>query len=141
MPQYWKITTESEWKFFQEHRSALLLRGKDVRVQFVDKTRTPAQNNSLWKYCEMLAEKFNDSGYERIITSKVLSKAVEVPWCKDSVKEDIWNPVMFAVTGATSSRDLGTADVDKVYRVIHRHLASNMGISVAFPSKDTNFET
>jgi hypothetical protein len=141
MPQYWSIDTKEQKQFFDEHVAILKLGGKKVRVQFMDEGRTPLQNNSLWKYCEMLAEKFNDSGYERIITSKVLSKAVEVPWSKVSVKEDIWNPVMFAVTGATSSRDLGTADVDKVYRVIHRHLASNMGISVAFPSKDTNFET
>jgi hypothetical protein len=141
MPQYWKITTESEWKFFQEHRSALLLRGKDVRVQFVEDGRTPAQNNSLHKYCAMLAAAFNDAGYSRIITSEILSHPIEVDWSQVSVKEEVWNPVMFAVTGKSSSRDLKTNEVSKVYDVINRHLSSHKGITVPFPSKDTNFET
>ena len=101
-----------------------------------EKRRTLTQNACIHKWCAMLAERFNAAGYERHITSKVLSKPVELPWTMDSVKEEVWHTVQLAMTQKESSRDLSTKEVSAICEVIHRHLASNFGLEVEWPHND-----
>ena len=100
------------------------------------KARTLTQNACIHKYCRMLAERFNAAGYERVISSPVLKKDVEVPWGMESVKEAIWRPVQLAMTGHESTKDLTTKEVSAIYEVIHRHLASKFGLEIEWPSND-----
>ena len=102
-----------------------------------EKHRTLTQNAAIHLYCERLAQRLNAAGFERIISSEVLSKPVECPWSKESVKESIWLPVMLAVTGHGSTRDLNTKEVGEIYEIIHRHLAQNFGIECEFPHRES----
>ena len=95
--------------------------------------RTPTQNNAIHLYCDLLAEAFNDAGLD---IKHVLSKPIDLPWSKPSVKELIWRQVQQAVCDVESTTQLDTAQVGEIYEIINRHTAQTFGISVMFPNKE-----
>jgi hypothetical protein len=99
-----------------------------------DKSRTLKQNNSIHKYCAMVAEELNRQGIDM---KALLKPEIEIPATPELVKTHIWKPVQNIMLDIESTTDLSTTDVDAVYQVISRHLAENHGISVAFPSHFT----
>lgn len=92
--------------------------------------RTNKQNNAMQKYCELLAEAFNDAGMDM---RAVLREDVDIPWGKDTVREHIWRPIMQAKTQKKSTTLLTREEVTQIYEIINRHTASKFGISVEFP--------
>ena len=97
-----------------------------------EEQRTIQQNKALHKYCEILADTFNDAGYDM---KYVLSfKVLDVPWNKDLVKEALWKEVQKAVLGTDSTTQLSTTDIDKVYNVLNRFISEKFGIYVEWPS-------
>jgi hypothetical protein len=117
----------------------MILAGKKCVVEFIGGAggRTPTQNNCLHQYCDELATALNEAGYERMVSSPVLREAIEVPWCKDTVKSDLWHTVQLASTGKASSTDLTTVECSTIYEIIHRHLAQTKGITVPWPTYET----
>ena len=99
------------------------------------RVRTPTQNNCIHKYCDMLAKDLNDAGYERVITSPVLSQPLTVPWCKENVKSDIWHTVQLAYCKVTSSADLTTTQCSQIYEIIARRMAEAFGVTTAWPTR------
>ena len=95
--------------------------------------RTSQQNRALHKYFTMLADALNDAGLEQ---HHVLSKPIELPWNEFAAKENLWRGVQLQQTGKYSTKDLDSDEVDKIYRIIDRHLAQTFGVSVPFPSED-----
>jgi len=94
--------------------------------------RTLSQNSAMWLYFELLAETLNATGWEM---KKVLAaKAVDVPWSKESIKSVLWVPVQEAMLNKESTTELSTVDVDRVYRVLDRHITELTGVSISFPS-------
>lgn len=98
------------------------------------KPRTIQQNKALHKYCTMLAEALNDAGYE--MKAVLAVKQVDVPWDGPKVKEVLWRPIQEAMTGKHSTTELDRMEPSQVYEVLNRHIASNFGVSVPFPSED-----
>jgi hypothetical protein len=94
------------------------------------KQRTNRQNNALQKYCELLADAFNDAGMDM---RAVLREDVDIPWGKDTVREHIWRPIMQAKTQKESTTQLTREEVTQIYETINRHTATKFGISVEFP--------
>jgi hypothetical protein len=96
--------------------------------------RTENQNNAIHLYCERLAEALNDAGYE---IKKVMEvKTADVPWTKESVKELLWRPLQEAAVDKHSTKALEKMDVDRVYSILDRHISSNFGVHIEFPSKE-----
>ena len=117
-------------RLFDEH--------KYVTCTFkIGKPRTGLQNNSLHKYCDMLAKALNDAGHEMVITSTILKSEIHVPWSGESVKEHIWKPVQLVLTGHKSTTAPTTKEYMMIYETITRHLTSEFGILVEWPSKET----
>lgn len=102
------------------------------------KPRTIKQNSSMWKFCQQIAERCNDAGYEMQTTSPVLSKTIETPWTDRSVMDNIWMPVQRAMypNKSESSSELDTYEVSPVAETVIRFLGEKYKIHVAFPSKD-----
>ena len=100
----------------------------------VGKKRTRQQNKSLHKYCRMIAEKLNDSGFFMTLTSDFFKRAIEVPFTEDAVKQSIWRPVQKAMFQTTSTKELDTKQVGEIADVISLHLAEKFQMSVSFPS-------
>lgn len=95
------------------------------------KKRTLKQNNSLWKYFEMLGDALNDAGLDQ---KKVIT--VDIPWNKNSVHEWLWKPVQKAQLLKESTTELTTAEVDKVYETVNRLMAEKFDLHVPFPSDE-----
>jgi len=96
--------------------------------------RTEQQNKALHKYFAMVAKEMTDAGYSDLM--HFMSKPVEVPITQDNFKEMIWKKVQKAMLGRESTTELETPEVDQVYQVISRHLATSFNITTPFPSED-----
>ena len=96
--------------------------------------RTDQQNKSIHLFCDLLAEALNDAGHT--LNDKVVIKA-DIDFTKENVKEQIWKPVQQAMyPDKTSTTQLTTGEVSKVYEQINRFIAERAGVSVPFPSED-----
>lgn len=97
-------------------------------------TRTSQQNRAMHQYFTMLASALNDAGqYMNVFPWK---DGAEVSWDAESVKSKLWRPLQEAVTGKDSTTKLDTAEVDKIYQYLSRHLAEKCGVSVEFPHRE-----
>lgn len=96
--------------------------------------RTLLQNRSIHKYCGLLAERFNASGYDMI---HVLSKKkTAVNWTMDSVKEVLWRSIQLAMfPDKPSTTQLEKKEVNQVYEQLSRHLATHFNIDQSFPNR------
>ena len=94
---------------------------------------TMNQHNSIFKYCDMLADALNDAGFDM---EKIFDDSFSIPWTKTSVKELLWNTVQDAMFGTTSVKHLERENVTKVYDVINRKISQKTGIFVPFPNRE-----
>ena len=66
----------------------------------------------------------------------VLKPTVEIPWDTDTVKNHLWRPIQKAMLEKDSTTELTTAEVNKIYEVLDRHLLTKFQINMPFPSAD-----
>ena len=98
------------------------------------KQRTESQNKALHLYFTQLAEMLNDAGLDM---RKVLKPSISIPWTPQTIKENLWKPVMEFQLQKSSTTEMTTKDIDEVYDVINRHLGEQFGISIEFPSQES----
>lgn len=96
--------------------------------------RTIAQNRSLHLYFTLLSDELNTAGLDQ---RKVLKPSIQIPWTPESTKEMLWRPIQEAMFKKESTRELTSAEIDKVYDVLNRHLGETTGVYVGFPSEET----
>ena len=96
----------------------------------MDKPRTDRQNKSLHLYFTLLAEALNDAGLDM---RKVLKPSISIPWTPQTIKENLWKPIMEFQLQKSSTTEMTTKDIDVVYDTINRHLGEQFGITVEFP--------
>ena len=96
-----------------------------------DKIRTLQQSKALHLYFTQLAEMLNDAGLDM---RKVLKPSISIPWTPQTIKENLWKPVMEFQLQKSSTTEMTTKDIDEVYDTINFHLSTNFGVSVPFPS-------
>lgn len=95
------------------------------------KQRTDQQNRSLHLFFRLLAEKLNNAGWSK---QKILRHAVDLDWDEQSVKYDLWYPLMRALTGKKSTAQLTKhEEIDKIYEHLNRFTAQTFGVHVDFP--------
>lgn len=95
-------------------------------------TRSAIMNNCLHKYCELLADKLNDAGYDML---KVLKPGANIPWSKHTIKELIWRPFQRALCDKESTTEPTNEEYKKTYEALNRHLAESTGVSVSWPNR------
>ena len=96
----------------------------------MDKPRTDQQNRALHLYFSHLADILNDAGLDM---RKVLKPSISIPWTPQTIKENLWKPVMEFQLQKSSTTEMTTKDIDVVYDTINRHLGEKFGITVEFP--------
>jgi len=106
---------------------------KHVTISIHPQQRSGKQNNSLHKYCEMLADELNDKGLDM---RKVLKPEIDIPWTGKSIKKYIWKEIQKIMFDTDSTADLTRPEVSQVYDVINRNMINTHDINVPFPSKD-----
>jgi hypothetical protein len=96
--------------------------------------RTEPQNRAIHLYLEMLAEALNDAGYH-FNDGKVIQ--VDVDFTKENLKESVWRKVQQAMyPEKTSTTQLSTGEVSRVYENINRLMSERCGVHVPFPSRE-----
>lgn len=96
--------------------------------------RTIPQNAAIHKYCELLAAGYENAGLDM---QHVIDEQMSIPWSMDMVKNLQWRPVQIAHGYPHSTTKLETDQVTKVYEALNRHTATNFGIGLPFPSKES----
>lgn len=119
-----QIVLERKWK-----------KDKFLILTIEKQQRTLSQNKSIHLYCDMLAYELKSVGFD---IRKTLREDFQIPWDKDSVKKLMWHPVQKSMFGTTSTAQLTTDQVSKVYEVIRKHIYElTIGeVDVLFPSRD-----
>lgn len=95
--------------------------------------RSTEQNRGLHKFFNLLAEELNTKGKDMKL---VLRDDVDIWWTTESVKRYIWKPVMKAMTGKDSTKELSKTnmEIDKVHEQIMKWLGEKHGIEyIEFP--------
>jgi hypothetical protein len=134
MSEAWTINSQQTLDAFKKFLDAEFERHKHLTITWrTGKQRTLRQNNALQKYCELLADAFNDAGMDM---RAVLREDVDIPWSKDTVREHIWRPIMLTMTRKESTTKLTREEVTQIYETINRHTAAKFGLSVEFPSEN-----
>ena len=96
--------------------------------------RTLTQNAALHVLFSLLADELNGAGLDM---RKTLKPTVDIHWDADTVKNFLWRPIQKAQLGKTSTTELNTVDIDKVFETLNRHLGEKFGLQVDFPSVET----
>jgi hypothetical protein len=96
--------------------------------------RTNQQNKSLQKGCELLAGQFNDAGLDM---RKVLKPEVDIPWTRDSIREQMFNPISIIMHDGRTSSQLDTKEIKEVWAVVNRFTGEKHGITQEWPSEES----
>ena len=95
--------------------------------------RTLRQNNSLYKFFELLAKDLSEAGLD---AKQVLKPEVEIPFTPEMCKVLLWRPIQEAMYGTTSTTELSTKQINDVYEVLIRHMGEKFGITTEFPHQE-----
>jgi hypothetical protein len=96
--------------------------------------RTIQQNKSMHLWCDMVARCLNDAGVGHKAVYQV--RELDVPWCMDTVKAELFRPICNAITAGESTADAHTVDYSRVRDVLTKHLGENFGVVLpAWPNR------
>lgn len=99
------------------------------------KKHTDQQRKALHLYFDILAEALNNAGLDM---RKTLKPGVDIPWTRENVKNHLWRPIQIAMTEKKSTTALDRVEPSLIYEVLNKHLAEKFGVSVPFPSEETD---
>ena len=105
----------------------------NLNIEEIKLNRTLSQNNSIHLYCDLVADKLNQSGQ----TVQTFFKAdIPMPFSMIIVKELVWKFFQKRMLEKDHTARLTTDEVTKIYDAMNIHLAEKYGVSVPFPSID-----
>lgn len=134
MSESWTINSEQSLANFKAHLDSLFAEKKYVQVKWkTGKAYTQPQHNSIFLFCEMAAQACNDAGLDM---RAMLKQDVEIPWTKESFRNQVWNVMMEAMYDKKSVKELNRDEVSMIYEVINRHLGDKHGLFVEFPNRE-----
>lgn len=110
---------------------------KDHETTKEERQRTLAQNRALHKWYSMLSDKLNEMGLDMKV---VLAPSVQIWWTPESVKENLWRPIMKAMYNIESTTDLNTAQLTKVHEQLMQAIGEKHGVHIPFPSQEETEE-
>lgn len=106
-----------------------------IKVEKLKSIRTELQNNSLHLWCGREAEALNDAGFEQRKFWELAKAGYEVPWRKETVKENIWRGVQIALTGTESTTQISKVEPGDIYDAVYRALAGVGAPCVDWPAR------
>ena len=108
----------------------------DYKVSYPKDSMTATQRGSLWLWLTLVAEGLNDAGLEQRVVMAKMSAGFDVPWNKDTVKQNMYHPIMESMTGKTSTTKLDTVEPSKVCDTLGRWLSEKFPgyVPPAWPS-------
>jgi hypothetical protein len=135
MPEGYTVNSDSSLENYVKFATELYEKKKYITFNYkLGKPRTIKQNTAIWAFCEDIATKCNNAGYEMQTTSPLLKHSIETPWTARSVMDKLWMAVQRAMypNKIESSSELDTWEVAPVADTLTRHLGEVHGIGVLF---------
>ena len=102
-------------------------------MEEIIKLRTSQQNKAWHVYETELSQAMYNHGVDM---RTFLKEGVEIPPTKEIVHNHITLPLVKAMFGKNSTKELEVHEVDKLYEVINKHIGEKLGLSIPFPSSD-----
>lgn len=98
------------------------------------KDMTTKQRGALHVWCTKFAGALNDAGLHRKKVMFSSGEIVELNWTMIMFKEEIYKPMLEALTGKGSTEEQTTVDPSTVADHINRHIGDTKGVTVGWPS-------
>ena len=99
----------------------------------MENKRTVKQNRAMHKLFTQMSDTFNTLGLDMKV---ILKPEWKIWWTAESIKRELFKPVMKAMYGIDSTTELTTAQVSKVYEQIAKVIGEKHGVTIEFPSKE-----
>jgi len=125
-----------ELKYIAERVNCQEMLREYIKILKKKKERTIPQNNALHLDFTFLAKRLNEMGLDQ---RKVLKPAIDIPWTTESVKKNLFTPIMKAMYGKTSTTQLTKTDgeIESVRDVLFFNLGEKFGVEYyPFPHVD-----
>ena len=108
--------------------------GKEIvlEMKVPRNTRTLLQNSALHKWFTMIAEKLIEDGQ----TFNIKLGTAQSMWSRNTVKENLFRPIMKAITKKESTTELTTKEVGELEESMHDVTSRNFHFTIPFPSKE-----
>lgn len=137
----WIVNSDFSFKQFQNFVKEAYDKNRYVTFTWTfGRQRTKKQNSSLHVYLRHLSKAFNDAGLDM---KKVLKPEIEIPWDDDGkmAKEHLWRPIQKILLDKESTVEPERLEYSQVYDVLNRHISQKFGISVPWPTNESDAET
>lgn len=110
---------------------------KELRKTHIPKPRTPQQNRGLYKFFSLLSDSLNLSGKEMRL---ILKPTHKIWWTPESVKNELWKPVMKQKFGYESTTELKKiGEIDAIHEDLMRMLGEGHQVEyLPFPHNEVN---
>lgn len=134
------MTPDDRQKFVDiVERMAKTFGAESIEVVYKgEKRRTYNQNRAMWLWLTQVALGLNAAGLEQRAVMSKMREGFDVPWTKDTAKENLYKPIMEAMTGKRSSTELDTVEPSLVCDTLGRWLSENFGYEPPpWPSVET----
>lgn len=129
---FWLIRTKTNAEMLHEFLLRSLDEGKQTLLKEEQGNRTIQQNAAMWAFLSELATQFEARGITLADAQQVISSRIEVPWDKNIVKVNCWNPIQRVIADKKSSTTLDKDELRKIAASVQRFAADNFDIHVPF---------
>ena len=110
----------------------------EMIIQPIDKEnpRSLTQNKCIHLWCGRTAEALNDAGLEQRKFFESARSGFDVPWTTPTVKENLYKPVLKAISNKASTTEMNTVEPSKVVEILNRKFCESGVPLPAFPSRN-----
>ena len=129
---FWRIRSKETADTLHQFLLRSLEEGKEILLEEQQGNRTIQQNAAMWAFLSELAKEFEARGITLADAQTVISTRIEVPWDKNIVKVNCWNPIQRVIADKKSSTTLDKDELRKIAESVQRFAADNFDIHVPF---------
>jgi len=108
---------------------------EDLRLVKKRTKKTSQQTKALHLWFKQVADVLNEGGMDR---RKILKSSILIPWSSESIKRDIWKPLLKTMYGVESTTEMKRHQINPILNIIYRELGKRAkGIELPeFPNRD-----
>lgn len=129
----WLVQNKKQAEFFNKFVLEEAEAGRERYYTIVHANRTNKQNNTLHTLFRRMAQGLNDAGFE---IPHPFKADLEIPYTEHSVKELLYRPIIHAMYGKTSSRELTTEELSKSMETLVDAVCRNTGVNIGIPVQE-----
>ena len=129
---FWRIRSKETADTLHQFLLRSLEAGKEILLEEQQGNRTIQQNAAMWAFLSELAKEFEARGITLADAQTIISSRIEVPWDKNIVKVNCWNPIQRVIADKKSSTTLDKDELRKIAESVQRFAADNFDIHVPF---------